>query len=952
MSFKVLSDYHLPLDGTVEPDIDTLEYNVKENHPEWRDIARQYPNLTSLVLKTRGDRQASPELFSNLPRLKSIYCGGHMLTLEDLDVAHMQHIEHFENIKFDDVRVFTVLTGLPKLNALFNVTFCAPKGDLVAAASNSLSKLYLVLEQTEQLSIDMRDATALSDFSMSNCRYQHRDQPLPVLSLGPVQMPASVDKCNLDLEGEVNLSGPLLSPGTQARELDIRGRRLNIAHQALGQADSIKDFSIICRDASVLPEQLFNGSVETDRAYLSLTDTRVDLSVLLNSIRISNYLQVPYSPKVEILKPIVQPQLQRLCIDHQALSKLEWLSDCPRLIDLELSELDLNQDSSLLTRLVGLKELELNSIEGEELPASIRTHANLETLSLNCPKLKRLGQLGEMKALSRLFLGNPKHFGGESYQLPELESIAQLPNLSSLGLYIYHQNEATAASAAVLASLSTDVDCGIRLHNAQTRGEQLTKELQILQSSNLSDEQKRHYWQVLLATTKLKALIDKAEQLDAAFYLTFMEAKYTPLKPVWQNWLVAHAAATAEQRPLTSDSVIFVCGKSSFKASELTQKGQEMGFTLAKKFSPEVTHILLGSNPKQTQQLDPQKIIDEGVLKRWFEQQTPQFLQQSGSEAMVENLLAMLASPDEASHKVAVSMLEQGGVTQALLMPLFLVLKTTSDKALRKSIQALLAGQGDGEFQLAVADRVFFENDLRGLDWENAPKGEGPMFKKLKGLPKRWGHTLVMDFAKAYFDRYQEGLLWVLIQKQECEQRGQIISELVEGECLNWHKGCGFANVLQGADEQRLIHCHDAPDIYMQHQYDLGEPKTRLPQTLPTEQRITELDLHNCYLGVLPANFEYYTDVRKLNLHFNHLEALPAKLARLTELEELDISFNHFTEFPAVLFKLKKLKRLDIRRAVKPLYRWGYDVEQGYASLRAPQSFKNAFPDCEILEDE
>nr|WP_240152876.1 hypothetical protein [Photobacterium alginatilyticum] len=129
----------------------------------------------------------------------------------------------------------------------------------------------------------------------------------------------------------------------------------------------------------------------------------------------------------------------------------------------------------------------------------------------------------------------------------------------------------------------------------------------------------------------------------------------------------------------------------------------------------------------------------------------------------------------------------------------------------------------------------------------------------------------------------------------------------------------------------------------------LGEPKTRLPKTLPASSKITELNLSNCYLGTLPFGFELYTDVTKLSLRFNHLEGLPAKLAKLTELEELDLSYNHFDEFPKVLFKLKKLKRLDFRRPSQPDYRTGYG--SGYESVAVPQAFRDAFPDCEILED-
>lgn len=110
--------------------------------------------------------------------------------------------------------------------------------------------------------------------------------------------------------------------------------------------------------------------------------------------------------------------------------------------------------------------------------------------------------------------------------------------------------------------------------------------------------------------------------------------------------------------------------------------------------------------------------------------------------------------------------------------------------------------------------------------------------------------------------------------------------------------------------------------------------------------------MHNCFLAALPANIEQYVDVTTLNLHFNHLSKLPAKLSQLNKLEVLDLSYNHFEEFPAVLFKLKNLKQLDLRRATAPLYRHKYSQRHGYEPIRAPQAFRDAFPNCEILEDD
>ncbi len=116
---------------------------------------------------------------------------------------------------------------------------------------------------------------------------------------------------------------------------------------------------------------------------------------------------------------------------------------------------------------------------------------------------------------------------------------------------------------------------------------------------------------------------------------------------------------------------------------------------------------------------------------------------------MTDSVLAMLASPDEGSHKVAVEMLAQGGVTAEMHIPLFLILKTTADNAFRKEIKHLLAGgQGDEAFQLAVNDRILFHN-VRGLDQYGSHRGQCVMVDKLKKQRKKWGRGALYGFCKS-----------------------------------------------------------------------------------------------------------------------------------------------------------------------------------------------------------
>ncbi|WP_150102238.1 BRCT domain-containing protein [Shewanella pealeana] len=692
------------------------------------------------------------------------------------------------------------------------------------------------------------------------------------------------------------------------------------------------------------------------------------------------YLKDNDLPLDSVIKPKVTKLHYQLTRNHPEWSELARAF--PNLIDLEISHsgnvpsrvpdaalfssfdkleclrglgLQLFPKSRHSEQAATLSHLILINSDGETLPPWLKSIKNISGLTLVRPSMASLDELSELPFLSNIKLELHHYDHPNDLPIPSFACLLKAPALRQLEIELSPQAQDTAylAPLACLVDLPQHIELKLNVYSRVARSDELNKLLGILQNAELTGEQRRHYWLLLLATPKPKNL--QSEKLDARFHLTFMEAKFNPVKVLAQAWLRSRAQVDAQRSPLGPDCVLFICGKSGFKATELKEKAAELGFSLSKTLDSKVTHIVLGSNPKLTAAIDVDQhlIIDDTVLSQWFSADAPKFLQQTSAAPMLDNVLDMLRSPDETSHLVAITMLEQGGITSEMQLPLFLILKTTDNKALRKQIQTLLAGLGDNLFQLAVQDRVTFDGKMRGLNKHGDPIGEGAVYKKLKGLNKRWGKALCDEFSLLYFNRFGEGLLWLLNQKEELALRQQAIQALVEGERLNWHKGCGFERMLTLGDDDRRVNCHLYPDIYLRSD-ELHNIKAPLPVELPSKTRITELDLHNCLLGELPANIMHYVDVTVLNLHFNHLSSLPATLATLSNIEDLDLSYNHFDEFPAVLFKLTNLKRLDLRRARQPtgrIFNHHYDTSQGYQPISAPKAFRDALPDCEILED-
>ncbi|MGF1725602.1 BRCT domain-containing protein [Photobacterium nomapromontoriensis] len=955
MNFANLSFDSLEQLDSVHPEVTHLEYECIEPHPSWAQIAQAFPNVTRLEIAfarrrrtiNKIPRPLDDELFRHFKALTRLECSGSQLQLTAASLPAMQQLQKIAYAETRSPETLTVIGKLPHLEAL-QLEYQGHQSGLLCIESPILQECNLRLTNVQEVGIDLTRAISLTDITLHSGT-THSDEPSGPMTLSALMLPSAIKTVELSLSNEVYLHGPLFCAGTLADRVYIEGKNVHFMPNALGHADNINWLCIQTRQSSPLPDDLLANIKVIESLQLSLLDSPVRLDNLLSKQTKLQYIDID-GRQLSVQGPLRLPALTQALIRGLPMAELDWLAHTTELASLYISQCGAFGDANVLATLPQLTTLDLDHLTDQQLPSVIRQLNTLSELTLTAPELSELGCLSAMTALSTISLRLEKYRYPE-LTLPKLDDLSSAPALTTFKLEV-HNKHSLLNNAEHLACLPEQVNCEINIDGSEARAAQLTKQLRIVQLAPLTDDEKRHCWRILLSANKPNDLPVDPTVLGDRFHLAFMEAKYTPFKAHIINWLRQKAEDAVTQHPLGTDTVLFINGKSAFSATELNAKAEELGFTISKTLTEKVTHVLLAANPKNTVALSADhQLIDDTALKQWFDQATPQFLQVQNNVPMVDNVLAMLNSPDASSHQVAVQMLRQGGVTETLVMPLFFILKTTSDKGLRKEIQKLLAGYGDEIFQVAVQDRIFFEDNLRGEDWQNKPTGEGPMYKKLKGLPKRWGRELTIHFAKAYFDRFGEGLLWVLMQKEECAQRQAIIAELIEGECLNWHKGCGFARMLEGADEERLTDCHASPEIFMQNSHELDSAKTRLPVELPATRKITELDMHNCFLADLPANIEHYVDVTKLNLQFNHLSKLPAKLSQLSQLEELDLSYNHFTEFPAVLFKLKNLKRLDLRSASEPLYRHGYDQQHGYEPIRASQTFLDAFPDCEILED-
>ncbi|MBY6095761.1 leucine-rich repeat domain-containing protein [Ferrimonas balearica] len=920
----------------IHPDVTELIYDCDDPIPSWQALATAFPNATQIRFSDMGHigitRLINHDFFDAFPRLHGLFIGNNRRSpiTTDLSGVNPAHLTELRQLELGRCRTgdFDLFGNLPKLESL-TVLADDKQVRLHTGPDCVLTKVCMAFgPRVRAIDIDLASSPVVELALGHNNRHYPTEAKKVVIDR--LVLPNHLHTLLLNLNTQTPLPARLLGDNQKLDKLEMRLAVPGFSADTLSDLSEVGKIHFLMEGKTApLSAGFFAGLRQVDELEIRFEDTPIEGPLLPANMSLRQLTYFNASGHLSDTDALVLPDLDVACMFGLKADQLGWLAHSPM-----LQRLNLYLDKRPLTDLPplpNLKHLVLRGTEMAQLPATVRSNPNLETLALLWFRIGELGDLSAMTGLKELWLSPLQD---KQSNLPPLDGLTHLPQLEELRLDIE------------LKRFDPDwlkLAPGARL---MVRAERFEALFDILRASHLDNATVHQYLDQLIAVQKPAQL----PAMPADFHLVMMEAKHNRFKAQHKAWLRSVAQQSEQQRPFGADSVLFVCGRSAFKASELKAQAETIGFTLSKALNDSVTHVLVGTAPKAVAQLDPERhaLIDDTTLQQCFTAEAPKFLQQETSNVMADSVMAMLNSPDEASHKVAAQMLEQGGVTEPMLMPLFLILKTTADNELRKQIKNLLAGHGDDAFQLAVNDRILFHT-CRGPDRYGREQSQGSMVKKLKGQRRKWGDALCNDFAKAYYDRFGEGLMYLMMQRDTCPHREAILDTLVEGECLNWHRGAGFGPVLERADEKLRTDLHWHPQYCFNRNADLGSAVTYIPEGMAQRHDIRELNLSVCLLDNLPKGSAQFTGLRRLNLSFNAFEKLPASLANFAELEELDLSYNHFSAFPAVLLKLKNLKRLDLRRATRVDYTEGYN--RHYRKLAVPQAFRDALPHCEILED-
>ncbi|MGF1727637.1 leucine-rich repeat domain-containing protein [Photobacterium nomapromontoriensis] len=928
-----LTDANVSDGLTYNPKIKTIEYFGTVAQPIWADIGAAFPNVCEFLDRdTRSPRTLNTDFFRAFPNLNELATKA-SLNLTGLDVSEMPLITNMLGDAIIENGADLGLFLSQCQDKELSVTVLA--GDVIIPKED--------IPRVHQLTLNLVNVAKV-DLDFSQCdRLKHLNinQPKSKVPLSVhYRMPRQFDSLSLRIHklAETKIESP---KKLKTVVIDVKSLQKGCEFQINGLVEC-NNFNVHLV-GKVTPQNLYPDLKHLHYLTLSLPGIAGEIPAsFLSGIETIKYeMTLKQDASFESLHALLTrcSTLEKLIVPALSLASIGALTAAPQLRNLEITGEAMN--GKIWPKMQSLVSLTIDKATAAELPAELRAIEQLCYLTLTNCALSGLGDLSSMSSLyyAKIFMDAKS----DSASHMTFDELLTIPNLKSVTLEP-HPHSQPIEMLLHLRLLTHNIT--LKRAKMARRGTQLVDESRILQLSDLPDVAKSRFFSLLYNTTNLAQLACD----DPLLHLTFLEAGYKPLHAGTMQWLGEQAKHNLQAKPLDINSRIYICGKSYLKRATLNKKASDYQFTIAEQLDDSVTHVVIGQKPESIIQInhDIHTIIDDSVLAEWFEQQAPKFLQQpqAKNQGMVENLISMLRSPDQNAHHVAIAMLEQGGITDEMLIPLFFLLKTNADKAFRDKIRGILKGKGCGMFQKAVHDKVMFY-DVRGLNDIGLPAGEAEFYKRLSRRLKHWGQELCLAFSREYFQHYGDGLLLLLTRKEESPVRVDTINDLVEGETLNWHRGCGFHLVLAKADDKQRLKCHRSSEYYLTDGY-VTDLKTVLPTWLPKARSIRELNLENCNLGALPKGFEHYTDATRLNLRFNHLSDLPANLKKFTQLEELDLSYNHFYQFPAVLYQLKSLKKLDFRRASQP-HIFG-DYQTKYEIVTVPQDFRDAFPDCVILD--
>lgn len=583
--------------------------------------------------------------------------------------------------------------------------------------------------------------------------------------------------------------------------------------------------------------------------------------------------------------------LEELYMDHCTIPDMsEALLKCQKLGRLIIRSGTANAFPNIVARHPGLKQVHIYNVPFKEIPQDWSGATSLESLSINRSQLhfKDLSFIETMPAIKKIDL-----FGN---------SLASLDNL--------------LIKKGVHLALTPPE--GLQFKNFQD----FRKLCAAIAKTDLPEGNKRWFVGYLAARKDIKTLDDLA-------WNPLLQATNINFGPFRKKVLSLIHKKIDQQTPdlvLKPNTTIYISGKTKLTKTEIRKMCSELDLKISLQLEPSVTHVLLGTNCKDYDQLPEGEYIylTENHLQDYYSTERPQFLEQAEQAAdensLVKNVSALLQSADAANVLLGLEMLKTGGVPKGLVEDLIVIQKTTADSKVRGRVKKLLELHAPQEWLLVIRDTLSFKNI-------GNKARESDLHQQLKKLADRSSSEMAGRLSILLYKHYQRGLRYALLSKVPEAVKVAAIQHLFDGTHFDYSKGIGYKNWKNTAPGSVLM-------------YSAFGTNAPLPVNALALGKIENLNLHNCKYETIRREIVAFKDLQKLDLSNNWIKVIPAYFLQLENLTELDLSFNIFPAFPIKLKKLKNLRRLDLRHNRS---------RTGYEPLVVPDEFREALPDCEVL---
>ena len=503
---------------------------------------------------------------------------------------------------------------------------------------------------------------------------------------------------------------------------DINGPCLQELPAEIGMLTKLKGLRLTLNELQALPETLIQL---TNLEELSLLGNKfTTLPNFLSKFKHLTKLNLRHNPLKE-LPPVIlnMPGLKYLELGNTQLKALpSAMSNLSQLEELVIEWNNIEDIPYFPT----LKILKWGSIESvgyflTKLPKNIGTLTNLERLDLYGNRITHLNkELGNLQKLTTLHLGSNAldHFPEVISTLPNLQclelsnnrishlptEINQLKNLVTLSL---DNNRITELPEEDLLKLEKLGQLGIA--NNGIKDKKLRRMPSVLKGTAGMPYETRYFMYQLALEYRTSFTIEDVPLLWEALHFSTALVRIKALG-------FLHALIGSKTPLVFTDKAELVfLGKFKLKVKEVSQQMKELDWKISKKHTASTTHVVIGEKPKITwnelQELEVQYWFEEDI-RHYLQENTDLYLLKPTQEDYTTQLRSLLLSNDGANVKLALEMMQNGGVPSILMTDLYMVAHLEEEKN-RKLARLLFTQNADNlTLQLITQTYAFSKGDV------------------------------------------------------------------------------------------------------------------------------------------------------------------------------------------------------------------------------------------------